>query len=41
MYFLNLETVKTLPRPVSKMRSFNQRFDSQPVKDSQLLAKSP
>ena len=36
-----LQIVKILPRPLSKKRRFRTRFDSQHVKASQILAKSP
>ena len=39
--FPKLQTVKNLVRPLSKKRSFGTRFDSQLVKPSQILAKSP
>ena len=39
--FLKLQTVKILVRPLSKKRRFRTRFDSQHVKASQILAKSP
>ena len=39
--FPKLETVKILVRAFSKKRRFRKRFDSQHVKMSQILAKSP
>ena len=39
--FPKLETVKNLVRPLSKNRRFKTRFDSQHVKASKILAKSP
>ena len=36
-----LETLKILFRPLSKKRRFGTRFDSQHLKTSQILAKSP
>ena len=39
--FPKLETVKILLRPLSKKRRFRTRFDSEHVKASQTLAKSP
>ena len=39
--FPKLETVKILLTPLSKKRRFNPRFDSQHVKASQILVKSP
>ena len=39
--FLQLGTVKILFRPLSEKRRFRTRFDSQHVKASQILAKSP
>ena len=39
--FSKLETVKILLRPLSKKRCFRRRLDSQHVKASQILAKSP
>ena len=39
--FPKLQTVKILVRPLSKKRRFRIRFDSQRVKASQQLAKSP
>ena len=39
--FLKLQTVKILVRPLTKNSSFRKRFDSQHVKVSQILAKSP
>ena len=39
--FAELQTVNILVRPLSKKRRFRTRFDSQHVKASQILAKSP
>ena len=39
--FPKLQSVKNLLRPVSKKRRFRKRFDSQHVKPSLILAKSP
>ena len=39
--FPNLQTVKNLLRDLSKKRRFGTRFDSQHVKASQILVKSP
>ena len=39
--FPKLQTVKNLVRLLSKKRRFTTRFDSQHVKGSQMLAKSP
>ena len=39
--FAKLETVKVLLRPLSKKGPFRKRFDSQHVKASQILVKSP
>ena len=39
--FSKLETVKILLRPLSKKRCFRRRLDSQHIKASQILAKSP
>ena len=39
--FPKLETVKILVSPLSKKRRLTRRFDSQHVKASQTLAKSP
>ena len=39
--FLKLHTVKNFDRPPCKKRRFGLRFDSQHVKVSQILAKSP
>ena len=39
--FLKLETVKILVRPLSKKHRFRTRFDSERVKASQILPKSP
>ena len=39
--FLKLQTVKILVRPLSKKRRFRTRFDSQHLKASQILVKSP
>ena len=39
--FPKLQTVKDLVRPLSKKRCSRTRFDSQHVKESQLLVKSP
>ena len=39
--FPKLQTVKILVRPLSKKRRFRTRFDSQHVKTSEILAKSP
>ena len=39
--FPKLQTVKNLSRPLSKKRCFRTPFDSQHVKASQILAKSP
>ena len=36
-----LQTVKILVRPLSKMRRFRKRFDSQHVKALQILVKYP
>ena len=39
--FPKLQTLKILVRPLSKKHPFRTRFDSEHVKASQLLAKSP
>ena len=39
--FLKLHTVEILVRPLTKKRRFRTRFESQHVKASQILAKSP
>ena len=39
--FPKLQTVKILVRPLSKMRRFRTRFDSEHLKLSQILATSP
>ena len=39
--FSKLQTVKNLVRPLSKNRHFRTQIDSQHVKVSQILAKSP
>ena len=39
--FPKLQTVKNLVRPFCKKRRFGTRFDSQHVKEFQVLAKSP
>ena len=39
--FPKLKTVKIFVRPLSKKRRFRTRLDSQHVKVSQILAKSP
>ena len=39
--FPKLRTLKILVRPLTKKRRFKTRFDSQHVKASQMLAKSP
>ena len=39
--FPKLQTVKFLVRALSKKRRFGKRFDSQHLKFSQILAKSP
>ena len=39
--FLKLGTVKILLRPLSKERRLSTRFDSQHMKASQILVKSP
>ena len=39
--YSKFQTVKILVRPLSKKRRFRTRFDSQHVKASQILAKSP
>ena len=41
MYFPKLQTVKILVKALYKNRCFRKRFDSQHVKVSQILAKSP
>ena len=39
--FPKLQSVKNLVRPFCKKRRFGTRFDSQHVKEFQVLAKSP
>ena len=39
--FPNIQTVKILVRPLSKKRRFTTRFESQLMKASKVLAKSP
>ena len=39
--FPKLQTMKILVRPLSKKPHFRRRFDSQRVKTSEIVAKSP